>query len=157
MRNFFLLIFFAIAQIAAAQNRGVPDTVQTAILSTIQAESEAFHNRNLDKWLENYLQKGDISWNWVGENGKVLEANSWEGLKGLITNYMKENSEPEKLDIRRENVQFIGGGRYVWVNFDEYQTIDKKTKHLKGVRLMVRWGRNSWKISALHTVFVGWK
>ncbi|HMR42308.1 MAG TPA: hypothetical protein PKC40_00675 [Saprospiraceae bacterium] len=157
MRLFFLFSLILTTQFSFSQTRGLPDSLKTVILEAIEAESNAFYNRDIEKWRNTYLQRGDISWNCVEESGVVLEADSWAKLDTLVTGYMKTHSEPEKISIRRENIQFINAGRYVWVNFDEYQTIGKKTKHLKGVRLVARWGRNAWKVSAVHSAFVGWK
>src|SRR5690606_22536702 len=97
MRLFFLFSLILTTQFSFSQTRGLPDSLKTVILEAIEAESNAFYNRDIEKWRDTYLQRGDISWNCVEESGVVLEADSWAKLDTLVTGYMKTHSEPEKV------------------------------------------------------------
>ena len=124
------------------------------ILQTIQSESEAFYARNFAVWQAKF--SANPSWTCVEENGFVLQAYSKKDLDKLVGDYMKANPTADNVSIERQNILFIADVNSVWVNFDEHQTSNGKTKVLKGVRLMTKVG-NKWVISALHSSFVKYK
>jgi hypothetical protein len=152
----FLLALLAACQAPEAKSPPqLSAEIKTAILSVIQTESDAFYQRDFEKWQATYAAD-PVSWTCVEEEQVVLEAPNRSALMKFVGDYMEDNPQPDTVGIERKNFQFIPGRVVVWVSFDELQSSKGRTKVLKGVRLM-RHTVQGWKISGMHSSFVRWK
>jgi len=149
-----ILLFSSCKQTPFAPNTplNLDETMKVEILKSIQEESDLFYDRDFERWSAKF-EESSVSWTCVEEKGFILQAYTKKDLDKLVGDYMKENPTPETVTIKRENFVFISDVNAVWVNFDEYQTVEDKTKVLKGVRLMKKLD-NQWIISGMHSSFV---
>jgi hypothetical protein len=128
------------------------ETNKKEIMDAIAAESNAFYQRDFNKWSAAYT-KNNPSWICAEEGGVVLEAYDTDSLNRFVGGYMKANPTIEPVIITREDVKYITIDSSVYVNFIETQKLNNKSKVLRAVRLMKK-ENNQWKIAAMNSAFV---
>ncbi len=126
---------------------------KTAIMATIQNETNCFYARNYDCWKENYVHSDHVFQGWSNNDGTFDTKVGWEKVNAKIEKYIKENKAPvgAHRKVERRNMQYkFYGDMACYMTWDQYQE-DKEGKkyfHSHEIRIMEKHD-SKWKIACV--------
>ncbi|HSH75886.1 MAG TPA: nuclear transport factor 2 family protein [Longimicrobiales bacterium] len=117
------LLLVLAACVAEPPSRGdEPVDDEAAVLEVIRGETEAFWEKDYDKWASHWSHEPYVRLMGWWEAGGVSVAEGWETVGGNMRRLMDENPEPNPTSgaVRRENINVRISGTMAMVTFDQY-------------------------------------
>jgi hypothetical protein len=123
--------------------QGHPD--DAAITRVVMAETDRFFARDFDGWASLFVQVPNATQVWNNADGSYTHRQGWDTISARIREFMKNNPQPDKTPMRRDNVQIRHYGQAAFVTFDKYLGDPRTAKPIREIRVVERQG-NDWKI-----------
>ncbi|MBD0254412.1 MAG: nuclear transport factor 2 family protein [Cytophagales bacterium] len=125
------------------------------VLRVIETESQAFWDKDYDKWAACWVQEPYVRTMGWWKDGGVTVIKGWEERGPRTKRHMEQFPEPNPQHVRRENINIRILGEAAWVTFDQYgKDNGEPLMDMPGLsretRFLEKHG-GQWKI-----VYVGW-
>jgi hypothetical protein len=126
----------------------LPDqSVEGAIIETLQLETRYFCERNLKKWQEQWVQKSYTSKMYAG-NTEFKEFIGWQEVNQNTLDHIKAN--PEKIPVpvpnQDYNIELLGKTALV------FYSNNNASGTVREIRLMIK-EEGKWKIARMQTIY----
>lgn len=132
-------------------------TAADAVMRVIEAETEAFWNKDYAAWEACWLHTPGVRILGWWARGGIRVTEGWDALSDMIRSLMQANPEPNPSAalVRRENINLHVSGSMAWVTFDQHSAdTGEPDMDMPGVshetRILERHD-DGWKI-----VYAGW-
>jgi hypothetical protein len=121
------------------------DADNAAITRVVMAETDRFFARDYEGWAALFVQVPNATQVWNNADGSYTHRQGWDTIALRIREFMKNNPQPDKTPMWRENVAIRHYGTAAFVTFDKYLGDRKTAKPIREIRVVERQG-NEWKI-----------
>lgn len=131
--------------------------LETAVMRVIEAETNAFWNKDFEAWADCWLHSPHIRMMGWWARGGISVIEGWEAHSSTIKRLMDANPipNPASANVRRENVNIRVSDGMAWVTFDQYGADtgehDMDMPGLSHETRILEKHDGDWKI-----VYVGW-
>ena len=116
-----------------------------AIKRVLIAETDRFFARDYDGWAATFVQVPSATQVWNNADGTYTHRLGWDTIGARIREFMKNNPNPDKTPMWRENFNIRHYGQAAFVTFDKYMGDRKTAKPIREIRVVERQGAE-WKI-----------
>jgi hypothetical protein len=128
---------------------------ERAILALIDKESEAFWDKDFERWAACWVQAPYIRTMGWWERGGITVVKGWEERGPRTKEHMADNPEPNPQNVVRKNINMRIYQDAAWVTFDQYGKDtgepDMDMPGLSRETRILEKHDDQWKI-----VYVGW-
>lgn len=142
------LFFLMTVQFTSAQSNE-----KEAIKSAIRSATEAFYERDADRWKSYRLQDSKASTTYI-RNGQHYAAAGWENFGPDMISYLNEN-DPVPGEFENKDFIIYQNDDLAYVEYDQHKTMPKASPYNKRIsreyRVMVK-QNGQWKIATSVTV-----
>ncbi|MEO1450291.1 MAG: nuclear transport factor 2 family protein [Bacteroidota bacterium] len=127
-------------------------TEKAAILATLNAETQAFFNRDYETWQAQWVHAPFIAKSYmILTDSTMSETLGWEAIDQFGKTYLSEHPEPEPAPEPLTDISMRLYTTGAWVSFEQD---DPQRGHKRETRLMEK-ADGQWKIAGMHTTVYG--
>ena len=121
---------------------------KSKIIQTLSEETEAFCNKEFEKWESYWLQENTSYKNYF-RDCQYIEYDGWLEIRQFAVDYFEENPNPESIPEESKDYEITVRANLAWV---KYEVLDSVRGNKKEFRRLIKINGN-WKISYMSTVY----
>ena len=125
---------------------------KSAILETLNSETEAAFQRNYEHWTEKWVHDPSITKTYINfVDSNFSESVGWKDISQFVKTFIEEHPEPEPVPQLVDDIDVRLYGNGAWVSFEQQDSL----RGLKRETRLMEKVDGKWKIAGMHTTIYG--
>ena len=127
---------------------------KSAILETLNSETEAAFQRNYESWTEKWVHDPSITKTYINfVDSSFSESVGWNKISQFVKAFIEEHPEPEPVPQLVDDIDVRLYGNGAWVSFEQQDSL----RGLKRETRLMEKVNGKWKIAGMHTTIYGFE
>ena len=127
---------------------------KSAILETLNNETEAAFQRNYERWTEKWVHDPSITKTYINfVDSNFSESVGWNEISHFVKTFIEEHPEPEPVPQLVDDIDVRLYGNGAWVSFEQQDSL----RGLKRETRLMEKVNGKWKIAGMHTTIYGFE